>query len=48
MCKNEKHINNFFKKYSECIEYNTTREFKRYYENTDKISNQQKFYNEKK
>ena len=43
----EKHINNFYKKYSECIDCNRTRGLKRYYENKDKISNQQKIYYEK-
>ena len=47
MCKIEKHINNFYKKYSECIDCNRARGLKRYYENKDKISNQQKIYYEK-
>ena len=47
MCKIEKHINNFYKKYSECRDCNRTRGLKRYYENKDKISNQQKIYYEK-
>ena len=42
ICKIEKHINNFYKKYSECRDCNRTRGLKRFYENKDKISNQQK------
>ena len=37
----------FTKKYSECIDCNRARGLKRYYENKDKISNQQKVYYEK-
>ena len=47
MCNIEKHINNFYKKYSECRDCNRARGLKRYYENKDKISNQQKVYYEK-
>ena len=47
MCNIEKHINNFYKKYSECRDCNGARGLKRYYENKDKISNQQKIYYEK-
>ena len=47
MCKIEKHINNFYKKYSECRDCNRARGLKRYYENKEKISNQQKVYYEK-
>ena len=47
MCNIEKHINDFYKKYSECRDCNRTRGLKRYYENKDKISNQQKIYYEK-
>ena len=47
ICNIEKHLNNFYKKYTECIECNRARELKRYYENKDKISNQQKVYYEK-
>ena len=47
MCKTEKHINNFYKNYSECRDCNRARGLKRYYENKDKISNRQKVYNEK-
>ena len=42
ICIIEKDINNFYKKYSECIDCNRTRRLKRYYENKGKISNQQK------
>ena len=48
MCNIEKHINNFYRKYSECRDSNRTRGIKRYYENKDKISKQQKVYYEKK
>ena len=47
ICNIEKHINNFYKKYTECIDCNRARELKRYYESKDKISNQQKVYYEK-
>ena len=47
MCNIEKHINNFYKKYSECRDCNSARVLKRYYENKDKISNQQKVHYEK-
>ena len=47
MCNIEKHINKFCKKYSECRDCNRTRGLKRYYENEDKISNQQRVYYEK-
>ena len=47
MCNIEKHISNFYKKYSECRDCNRERGLKRYYENKDKISNQQKIYYEK-
>ena len=46
-CNIEKHINNFYKKYSECKDCNINRGVKRYYDNKDKISNQQKIYYEK-
>ena len=46
-CNIEKDINNFYKKYSECIDCNRERGLKRYYENKDKISNQQKIYYER-
>ena len=47
ICKIAKDINNFYKRYSECIDCNRTRGLKRYFENEDKMSNQQK-YNMKK
>ena len=46
-CKIEKHINNFYKKYSECKNCNIKRGVKRYYDNKCKISMQQKIYYEK-
>ena len=47
MCNIDKHINNFYRKYSECRDCNRTRGKKRVYENKDIISNQQKVYYEK-
>ena len=47
ICNIEKDINNFYKKYTECIDCNRARGLKRYYEDKDKISNQQKIYYEK-
>ena len=47
ICTIEKDINNFYKKYSKCTDCNRARGLKRYYENKDKISNQQKVYYEK-
>ena len=47
MCNIEKHINNFYKRYSECIDYNIRRGVKRYFDIKDKISIQQKVYYEK-
>ena len=47
VCKIDKHINNFYKKYSECKACNIKRGVKRYHNNKDKISNQQKIYYEK-
>ena len=41
MCINKKHINNFYKKYTEFKDCNRTRGLKRYSENKDKTSNQQ-------
>ena len=43
----EKHINSFYRKYSECRDCNRARTLNRYYENKDKISNQQQTYYEK-
>ena len=42
MCNIEKDVNNFYKTYSERKDCNHSRGLKRYYENKDKISNQQK------
>ena len=47
ICNIEKHINNFYKKYTECIECTRARGLKRYYDNKDKISMQQKIYYER-
>ena len=47
ICNIEKYINTFYKKYTECRDCNRARGLKRYYENKDKISNQQKIYYEK-
>ena len=47
-CNIEKHINNFYKKHSECRDCNRARGLKRYCENKDEICNQQKTYYEKK
>ena len=47
MCNIEKHINEFYKKYSECKACNIERGVKRYYIIEDKISYQQKIYYEK-
>ena len=47
ICNNEKDSNNFLKKYTESIDCNRARRLKRYYENKDKISKQQKIYYEK-
>ena len=44
MCKIEKHIKDFYKKYTECRTCNSKRNFKRYYEHEDKISNKRKIY----
>ena len=46
ICKIKKDIRNFYKRYSECRDCNRARGLKRYYENKDKISNQQKIYYE--
>ena len=42
MCIIEKHINNFYKQYSECRDCNRARGLKRYDDNKDKTSNKQK------
>ena len=46
-CKNEKHIKNFYKKYTECKDCNRTRGLKRYHQKKDKTSSQRKIYYEK-
>ena len=47
VCKVEKQINNFYKNYSECKTCNIKRVVKRYHDNKNKISIQQKIYYEK-
>ena len=47
MCNIEKHINNYHKKYSVCKDCNRTKGLNRYYENKDKVPNQQKIFYEK-
>ena len=47
ICNIEKYTNNFYKKYTKCIDCNRARGLKRYYENKDKISKQQKIFYEK-
>ena len=46
ICNIEKDINTFYRNYSESVDCNRTKRLKRYYENKDKISNQQKIYYE--
>ena len=48
VCNIEKSIDNFYNKCRECKQCNIKRSTKRYYENKDKISMQQKIYYEKK
>ena len=45
--KIEKDINNFYKNYPGCKDCNIKRDVKRYFDNKDKISIQQKTYYEK-
>ena len=47
VCNTEKSFDKFYNKYRECKPCNIKRSLKRYFENTDKISNQQKNYFEK-
>ena len=47
VCNTEKSIDNFYNKYRECKPCNIKRSTRRYFENKDKISNQQKLYYEK-
>ena len=42
ICNTEKRIDNFYNKYRECKPCNIQRSMKRYHENKDKLSNQQK------
>ena len=46
-CNIGKHINDFYEKHPECNVCNIKRGVKRYYDNKDKISMQQKIYYEK-
>ena len=47
VCNIEKSIDNFYNKYRDCKQLNNKRSTRRYYENKDKISMQQKIYHEK-
>ena len=47
VCKIEKSFDKFYNKDRECKQCNIERSTRRYYENKDKISNQQKIYYEK-
>ena len=47
LCKIQKSIDNFYNIYRECKQRNIKRSTRRYYENKDKISMQQKIYYEK-
>ena len=47
MCNIDKHNKKLNKNYPECIDSNRARGLKRYYENKDEISNQQKIYYKK-
>ena len=47
VCNIEKSIDNYYNKYRECKQCNIKRSMKRYNENKEKISNQQKLYYEK-
>ena len=47
MCKNEKHINNFYLKKSEGKKCNSKTVLKRYHDNKFRISNQRRMYHEK-
>ena len=46
-CNIEKSIDNFYNKYRECKPCNIKRSMKRYYENKDKLTNQQNLYYER-
>ena len=43
-CNIEKNLEGFHKNYTECKDGNSKRSVKRYYENKDKTSNQEKLY----
>ena len=43
VCNIEKSIDNFYKIYGECKQFNNERSMKRYYEKEDKLSNQRNF-----
>ena len=47
ICNTEKSIDNFYNKFRDCKPCNIKTSTKRYHENKDKISNQQKIYYEK-
>ena len=47
VCNNEKQINKFYNKFSECEDCNIKKGVKRYYDIKDKISIQRKLYYEK-
>ena len=47
VCNIEKHINNFYKRLSECKDCNRARGLERFYDIKYKISNQQKLFHEK-
>ena len=47
VCNIEKSIDNFYNKYKECKQCNIKRSTTRYFENKEKISNQNKLYYEK-
>ena len=48
MCKNEKQIEDFYKKYSECKNCNSKRGLEHYYDNKEIITDQRKLFYEKK
>ena len=48
MCNIEKHMNNFYKNFSECRDCKSRRGLKPYYENKEKTSHTRKMYYEKK
>ena len=47
VCNIEKQINNFYKRYPECKDWNFKRGVKRYYDHKDKLSIQQKIFMKK-